>query len=90
MQAIINREVNEMLEQGVIEPSHSPWSSPIVVVRKKDGKQRFCIDFRKVNEVTRKDTYPLPQVTVTLDKLRRAHYLSTLDLKNGYWQVSDM
>jgi len=70
MQAIINREVDEMLEQGVIEPSHSPWSSPIVVVRKKDGKQRFCIDFRKVNEVTRKDAYPLPQVTATLDKLR--------------------
>jgi len=87
MQAIIDNEVDEMLKHGVIEPSHSPWSSPIVVVRKKDGKYRFCIDFRKVNEVTHKDAYPLPQVTATLDKLRGARYLSTLDLKNGYWQI---
>jgi len=87
MQAIINKEVDEMLEQGVIEPSHSPWSSPIVIVKKKDGKFRFCIDFRRVNDVTHKDAYPLPQITATLDKLREARYLSTLDLKSGYWQV---
>lgn len=87
MQAVIDDEVDEMLKQGVIEPSHSPWSSPIVVVRKKDGKHRFCIDFRRVNEITQKDAYPLSQETATLDKLRGARYLSTLDLKNGYWQV---
>lgn len=87
MQAIINKEVEEMLGQGIIEPSGSPWSSPIVVVRKKDGNHRFCIDFRRVNDVTHRDAYPLPQVTATLDKLRGARYLSTLDLKNGYWQV---
>ncbi|KAL6419044.1 hypothetical protein ACFW04_014106 [Cataglyphis niger] len=87
MQAIIDAEVDEMKKAGVIEPSRSAWSSPIVVVRKKDGKHRFCIDFRKVNEVTEKDAYPLPQVTATLDKLRGARYLTTLDLKNGYWQV---
>jgi len=87
MHAVINKEVEEMLEQGVIEPSDSPWSSPIVVVRKKDGKHRFCIDFRRVNDVTHRDAYPLPQVTATLDKLRGARYLSTLDLENGYWQV---
>ncbi|KAL6416811.1 hypothetical protein ACFW04_013159 [Cataglyphis niger] len=86
MQAIIDVEVDEMEKAGVIEPSRSAWSSPIVVVRKKDGKHRFCIDFRKVNEVMEKDAYPLPQVTATLDKLRGARYL-TLDLKNGYWQV---
>jgi len=84
MQAVINKEVDEMLTQGVIEPSHSPWSSPIVIV-KKDGKFRFCIDFRRVNDVTHKDAYPLPQITATLDKLREARYLSTLDLKSGYW-----
>ncbi|KMQ88444.1 reverse ribonuclease integrase, partial [Lasius niger] len=87
MQAVIDREVEEMETAGVIEPSHSAWSSPVVVVKKKDGKFRFCIDFRKVNEVTEKDAYPLPQVTATLDKLRGARYLTTLDLKNGYLQV---
>lgn len=87
MQAIINEEVEKMLADDIIEPSHSPWSSPIVLVRKKDGKHRFCIDFRKINDVTHKDAYPLPQIPATLDKLRGARYLSTLDLKNGYWQV---
>jgi len=79
--------MEEMLENGVIEPSRSAWSSSIVVVKKKDGSYRFCVDFRKVNEVSEKDAYPLPQATATLDKLRRARYLSTLDLKSGYWQV---
>jgi len=65
----------------------SPWSSPIVMVEKKDGKQRFCIDFRKVNESTQKDAYPLPMISAILDKLRRAKYFSTIDLKQGYWQV---
>jgi len=86
MQAIIDTEVDEMLARGIIEPSHSPWSSLIVVVKKKDGWQRFCIDFRRVKDVTHKDAYPLPQITATLDKLRGARYLSTLDLKDGYWQ----
>ena len=87
MQAVIDTEVETMLQEGVIEPSSSAWSSPVVVVRKKDGKPRFCIDFRRVNDVTVKDAYPLPQVTATLDKLRGARYLTTLDLKSGYWQV---
>jgi hypothetical protein len=87
MQAVIDQEVEEMIQDGIIEPSRSAWSSPIVVVRKKDGTHRFCIDFRKVNEVTEKDAYPLPHVTATLNKLRGARYLSTLDLKRGYWQV---
>jgi transposase InsO family protein len=87
MQGIIDEEVDKMLAEGVIEPSGSPWSSPIVLAKKKDGKYRFCIDFRKVNEVTRKDAYPLPFINVILDKLRRARYISTIDLKSGYWQV---
>ncbi|XP_032682493.1 uncharacterized protein K02A2.6-like [Odontomachus brunneus] len=85
--AIINKEVEEMLKEGIIETSQSAWSSPVVVVKKKDGKHRFCIDFRKLNEVTEKDAYPLPHITETLDKLRGAKYLSTLDLKSGYWQI---
>ncbi|KMQ87652.1 reverse ribonuclease integrase [Lasius niger] len=87
MQVIIDREVAEMEAAGVIKPSQSAWSSPVVIVKKKDGKQRFCIDFHKVNDVTKRDAYPLPQITVTLDKLRGARYLTILDLKNGYWQV---
>ncbi|XP_018578275.1 uncharacterized protein LOC108916491 [Anoplophora glabripennis] len=87
MQDIINKEVDEMLHNGIIEPSDSPWSSPVVIVRKKDGKPRFCIDFRKVNEVTEKDAYPLPYINAILDKLRKARYISSLDLKQGYWQI---
>ncbi|XP_025163159.1 uncharacterized protein LOC105186048 [Harpegnathos saltator] len=87
MQAIIDEEVTKIEAEGVIEPSSSAWSSPVVLVRKKDGGYRFCIDFRKVNEVTERDAYPLPQISATLDRLRGARYLSSLDLKNGYWQV---
>lgn len=87
MQKIIDDEIAEMEKAGVIEPSRSAWSSPVVIVKKKDGKHRFCIDFRKVNSVTERDAYPLPQVTATLDKLRGAKYISTIDLKSGYWQI---
>lgn len=86
-QEIIDEEVSKMMKEGIIQPSKSPWSSPVVIARKKDGKPRFCVDFRRVNKVTKKDAYPLPQVNATLDKLRGAKYLSTIDLKNGYWQV---
>ncbi|XP_076299573.1 uncharacterized protein LOC143218325 [Lasioglossum baleicum] len=87
MQAIINEEVAKMLNDRVIEPSSSPWSSPVVVVKKKDGKPRFCVDFRRLNDRSEKDAYPLPHIQATLEKLRGARYLTTLDLKNGYWQV---
>ena len=86
-QEAINREVEKMLEAGVIEPSQSPWSSPIVIVPKKSGETRFCVDFRKVNAVTIRDSYPLPYISHILDKLRGSKYFSTLDLKNGYWQI---
>lgn len=86
-QEIINVEVDRILHDEVIEPSSSPWSSPVVIVRKANGKPRFCIDFRRVNNVTEKDAYPLPQVQATLEKLRGARFISTIDLANGYWQV---
>jgi hypothetical protein len=88
MQKVINDHVDEMLQAGVIELSSSPWSSPIVLARKKDGQYWFCVDYRKLNEVTEKDAYPLPQINATLDKFRNAKHLSTIDLKSCYWQVA--
>ena len=75
------------MAKDVIKPSHSPWSSPIILVRKKDGSTRFCIDFRKVNSITKKDAYTLPRVDDTLDTLGGSKIFSTLDLASGYWQV---
>ena len=76
-----------MLAKGEIQPSDSPWSSPIVLVTKKDGSTSFCVDYRKVNTVTRKDAYPLPHVDDTLDTWAGSKLFSTLDLATGYWQV---
>ena len=79
--------LEKMLKRDVVEPSTSPWSSPIVLVTKKDGSIRFCVDFRRLNEITRKDAYPLPRVDDTLDTLAGSRWFSTLDLLSGYWQV---
>ena len=79
--------LKEMLTKDVIQPSSSPWASPVVLVGKKDGSTRFCVDYRKVNAITRKDAYPLPRVDDTLDTLAGAKWFSTLDLISGYWQV---
>ena len=76
-----------MLNAGIIEPSSSAWSSPIVFVTKKDGSIRYCIDYRKLNEVSRKDSYPLPRIDDSLDALRGSKWFSCLDLASGYWQV---
>ena len=87
LRPVVEEQVNEMLDNEVIKPSNSPWSSPVVLVRKKDGSWRFCIDFRKLNEVTVKDAFPLPQVADLVDSLSGHKYFSTLDLASGYWQV---
>ncbi|GBN30424.1 Retrovirus-related Pol polyprotein from transposon 297 [Araneus ventricosus] len=78
--------VKEMVDNGIIEESSGPWASPIVLV-KKDGSTYFCVDYRKLNEITIKDSYPLPRIDDTLDALNGSQWFSTLDLKSGYWQV---
>ena len=76
-----------MLKLGVVEPLSSPWASPIVLVRKKDGSFCFCVDNCKLNEVTHKDAYPLPRIDDTLNTLSGSMWFSTIDLLSGYWQV---
>ena len=79
--------IDDMLSRGIIKPCYGPWASPIIVVKKKDGSTRFCVDFRRVNDLTRKDAQPLPRIDNTLDALGGVCYFSTLDLASGYWQV---
>ena len=83
----VKTHLQEMLDLGAIRPSNSPWASAIVLVRKKDGRLRFCIDLRKLNNRMVKDAYSLPRIESILDSLGGAQIFSTLDLKAGYWQV---
>ena len=81
------KELTELLENGVIEESTSDWASPIVVVKKKDGSNRICVDYRKLNAQTKFDAYPMPRIDEMLDAVGKSQYLTTLDLSKGYWQV---
>ena len=76
-----------MLQAGAIRPSSSPWCNTVVLVWKKDGGLRFCIDFRKLNTRTKKDSYPLPRIQETLESLEGSHIFSSFDFKLGFWQV---
>ena len=82
-----NKQIEDMLEKGIISPSTSPWASPIVLVRKKSGDLRFCIDYRRLNQITCNDAHPLPRVDNLLDAVGNAKYFTTLYLKSGYWQI---
>ena len=83
----VRKHLKEMLEIGAIQRSNSPWASPVVLFRKKDGSLRFCIDLRKLNAQTVKDAYSLPRIEDALDSLNGACIFTSLDLKSGYWQV---
>ena len=83
----ISRQIDDFLEQGVIEPASSPWASNIVLVRKKDGSYRCCVDYRRLNSVTRKDAYPLPRIDSCLDAMASAQWFSMFDLRSAYHQV---
>ncbi|KAA3670197.1 uncharacterized protein DEA37_0007786, partial [Paragonimus westermani] len=79
--------ITDMLEKRIIRPSVSLWSSPTVLVRKKNGTLRLCVDYRKLNEITDKDSFPIPRIDATLDALHGAQWFSALDLASGYWKV---
>ena len=83
----VAKQLQKMQTDGVIQPSSSPWASAIVLVRKKDGTLRICVDYRHLNSVTKADTFPLPRIDDLLDQLGSAKYFTTLDLAAGYWQI---
>ena len=88
LQTEIDQQLRQMEEQGVIYPSQSEWASNIVVVKKKDGSLRCCVDYRQLNERTVKDAYPLPRIDDCLDTLAGSQIFSTFDLRSGYYQVA--
>ncbi|XP_068111085.1 uncharacterized protein [Hyperolius riggenbachi] len=87
IQADMKREIEEMLELGVIQKSCSAWAAPVVLVPKKDKTTRFCVDYRRLNAITTTDAYPMPRIDELLDKLAAASYLTIMDLSRGYWQI---
>ncbi len=84
---IINKEVATLLQHGLITPSFSPWGSPVLLVQKKDGSQRMCIDYRKLNALTKKDAYPLPLIEDCLERLKDAKFMTVIDLADAYHHI---
>ena len=79
--------IQEMEQTGVIQPSSPPWASPVILVPKKDGRHHFCIDYWRLNSITKKDVYPLPRIDDILDTLGGTKFFSSLHLAAGYWQI---
>ena len=85
---IIDEHVSKMLKEGVIQPSFSPWSAPVVLTSKKTpGEFRFCVDYRRLNALTKRDVYPLPSLDDVFNKLAGSQFFSSLDLRNGFHQI---
>lgn len=84
---IFEKAVDEMLKANIIERMRSPWSSRVVLVSKKDGTEQFCVDYRPLNKVTKRNSWPLPRIDEILAQLGNGKYFTTLALKSGYWQV---
>ncbi|CAF3992592.1 unnamed protein product, partial [Rotaria magnacalcarata] len=86
-QETLRKETDKLIGSGIIEHSTSPWSSPVVLVKKKDGATRFCVDYRRLNQITTKDAFPLPRIDDTYDQLTTATYFTKFDFKASYFQV---
>ena len=84
---VIDHQVSDLLKNDFIEPAASPWASNVVLVRKKDGSHRLCVDYRAVNSVTYKDTYPLPHIDTCLESMDGSEWFTTLDLRSGYHNI---
>ena len=84
----VREHIQEMLDGGAIHPSNSPWCNAVVLVWKKDSMLRFCIDFHRFNELTEKDSFPMPRMINTMETMVRAKIFSSMDLKSGFWQVT--
>lgn len=87
MLKILNSELDDMLNLGVVEPSKSPWCSPVLLVKKSNGEHRFCFDGRALNDITKHDSYPLPNIDRILNMLRDAKFISSIDLRKAFWQI---
>ena len=88
MRELIDFEVNKQLKEGFIEPAQSKWAAPVLFAPKKDGKLRFCVDYRKLNTMTVRDSYPLSRMNDCIDSLGQAQIFNTLAVYSGYWQLA--
>lgn len=84
---MVSNLIDDVVKMGIVQPSTSAWASPIVLVPKRDKTVRFCVDYRKANDATKRDVYPLPCIDDILDTLGISRYFTTLDLVSGFWRI---